>query len=213
MIEVKDILKLFPEIKWNGHRFTIKLIGSPVLREMATSFDESFLKKHKKEIQELSCAMIETMNEKHGVGLAGPQIGLSKQIFVLMNSYPELQSDDTISKSYTEQNDKNDTTPLSEKNQLASKYLTFINPEIIEYSQETAPYDEGCLSVPNIHETVIRPISVKVKYLDVNLEEHIDTFYGLTARIIQHEYDHLEGHLYIDRLPLLRKQMILRKLK
>ena len=87
-----------------------------------------------------------------------------------------------------------------------------INPEILEVSEDEVPFDEGCLSIPGINETVLRPESLKISYLDEEFNEHTEIFDGYKARVVQHEYDHLEGHLFTDRIKPLRRQLIKTKL-
>ena len=89
---------------------------------------------------------------------------------------------------------------------------TFINPELIEESEETCTYSEGCLSLPGISENVVRPASVKMRYLDEDFNEHEEVFAGFCARIVQHEYDHLEGHVFTDRISPIRKTFVRNKL-
>ena len=91
-------------------------------------------------------------------------------------------------------------------------YLEFINPEIIEESEEDVTFSEGCLSLPGISENVIRPASITIRYMDENFTEHTETYDGFAARIIQHEYDHLEGHVFTDRISPIRRQFVKTKL-
>ena len=129
------------------------------------------------------------MQKADGVGLAAPQVGLSIRLFVvdldaLKDDYPEYEG-----------------------------FLrAYINPQIVEESDETEVIEEGCLSVPGIHEGVRRPKSVHVTYLDEHLQPHDEWMKGFAARVFQHEYDHLEGKLFVDHLSTLRKQMIKKKL-
>ena len=130
--------------------------------------------------------MFETMYNSNGVGLAAPQTGLNIRLIVI-DSNEILKDQSGLKKA-------------------------FINPFIIETSGEDVSYEEGCLSLPKIREDVIRPENVRLKYLDENFVEHTETFSGITARVIQHEYDHLEGILFIDRLSFLKKNLIKKKL-
>ena len=133
--------------------------------------------------------MYETMKKAEGVGLAALQIGLPIKLVVIdldvvSNDMPEYKG-----------------------------FLhAFINPSIIETSEETCLMEEGCLSVPGVHESVKRPKRIHVKYLDENLTEHDEWVDGFLARVMQHEFDHLEGKLFIDRLSAFRKQMLKSKL-
>ena len=130
------------------------------------------------------------MYNSDGVGLAAPQVGLNIRLFVI------------------------DASPMKEDfPEIDATKRVFINPEIIETSEETIAYEEGCLSVPGIHEKVTRPTEVTMHYFDENFVEHTDTFKGFFARIVQHEYDHLEGHVFTDRVSPMRRQMIGGKLQ
>ncbi|MDO4823205.1 MAG: peptide deformylase [Bacteroidales bacterium] len=140
-------------------------------------------------LQELIQNMYETMQKADGVGLAGPQVGLPINMFVI-----DL---DVLSEDYPE---------------YKGFLHAFINPKIVEISEETENIEEGCLSLPGIHENVRRPSSVHVTYLDENGAEHDEWLKGFLARVFQHEYDHLEGKLFVDHLSTLRKQMIKKKL-
>ncbi|MGE4587893.1 MAG: peptide deformylase, partial [Mangrovibacterium sp.] len=124
-----------------------------------------------------------------GVGLAAPQVGLSLRIFV---------ADATMN--------------ADEEPALKDFKKVFVNPEILERYGNSCTMNEGCLSLPDIHEDVIRPESVRIRYRDENMEEHVNEFSGFAARIIQHEYDHLDGILLIDHLIPLKKRMLKSKL-
>jgi peptide deformylase len=131
--------------------------------------------------------MFETMKESSGVGLAAPQIGLNINLFII------------------------DTTVIKDNKNPVKK--VFINPEIIEFTGDKYPYEEGCLSIPQIREEVVRDEKVLINYLDENFEEHEEYFDGINARVIQHEYDHLLGVMFVDRVSSLKKRMLKRKLK
>ncbi len=133
--------------------------------------------------------MYDTNRKAEGVGRAGPQIGLAIRLFII-----DL---DCIS---------------DDKPEYKGFLHAFINPEIIEEGEETCDFEEGCLSVPGIHENVKRPEKVHVKYTDENLVEHDEWIDGFFARVFQHEYDHLDGKLFIDHLSSFRKQLIKSKL-
>ena len=134
--------------------------------------------------------MKDTLIKANGAGLAAPQVGLNIRLFVI------------------------DASPMKEDfPEIDSTKRVFINPEIIETSEETIAYEEGCLSVPGIHEKVTRPTSITINYFDENFVEHTDTYDGFFARIVQHEYDHLEGHVFTDRVSPMRRQMIGGKLQ
>lgn len=161
------------------------IFGQPVLRKVAEDIDPE----NYPNIQELITNMFETLRRSEGVGLAAPQVGLPIRLFVV------------------------DLDILSEDEEKYKGYFkTFINPEIIEESKETCSMVEGCLSIPGINESVKRPEKVLVNYLDENFEEHELWLDDFEARVFQHEYDHLDGKMFIDRLPPLRKQLIKKKL-
>lgn len=161
--------------------------GSEILRQKAKPVEE-----HTEELDKLIDDMFDTMAKADGIGLAAPQIGKSLSLFVV--SLEEFESEDF----------PNDRDMVKE---------TFINPEIIEKSEETVPFKEGCLSVPGINENVIRPKEITVRYLDREWKEHEERFTGIWARVFQHEYDHLIGRIFTDSISTLRKQLISSKLK
>lgn len=138
----------------------------------------------------------ETMYAASGVGLAAPQVGHSKRIFIIDAS--PFADDENL--------DASEQLALKEFKQV------FINPTIIEETGEEWPFNEGCLSIPNIREDVIRPDQVSIRYTNSDWEEKEETFTGLAARIIQHEYDHIEGILFIDRLSSLKRRLLKGKL-
>ncbi|MCQ2075563.1 MAG: peptide deformylase [Bacteroidaceae bacterium] len=160
------------------------ILGQSVLRGKSNDIDMDY-----PNLQELIKDMYETMQKADGVGLAGPQVGLPINMFVI-----DL---DVLSEDYPE---------------YKGFLHAFINPKILESSEETESIEEGCLSLPGIHENVRRPTQVHVTYLDENGTAHDEWLNGFLARVFQHEYDHLEGKLFVDRLSTLRKQMIRKKL-
>lgn len=161
------------------------IFGQPVLRKTAEEINfDSYPK-----LNELIANMFETLRRTEGVGLAAPQVGLPIRLFII------------------------DLDIISEDEPQYKGYLrAFINPEIIEESEETTSMSEGCLSIPGINESVKRPARVLVNYLDENGEEQERWLEGFEARVFQHEYDHLEGKMFVDRLSPFRKQMIKSKL-
>jgi peptide deformylase len=166
-------------------KYPIVAYGDPVLRKKATAIapDEY---PHIKQIVE---DMFETMYAAHGVGLAAPQVGLSMRLFVV------------------------DATPFDKDEPgLTDFKKTFINAQILEESGEEWAFNEGCLSIPDIREDVYRKADVKISYYDEEWHHHEETFSGLAARIIQHEYDHIEGKLFTDKLSPLKKRLIEKKL-
>ncbi|MDN5214555.1 peptide deformylase [Fulvivirgaceae bacterium BMA12] len=162
--------------------YPIVAYGDPVLRKRAVDIEKGSI-----EITQLVNDMFETMYNAHGVGLAGPQIGKSLRIFVV------------------------DGTPMEEENMQDFK-KTFINPVMIEENGNEWPFEEGCLSIPDIRQEINRKPQVKIRYLDENWEEHEEVFDGVKARIIQHEYDHIEGVLFTDHLSPFKKRLLKSKL-
>lgn len=165
--------------------------GDPVLRKKGTEISEDY-----PELQTLISNMYETMYESHGVGLAAPQIGLPIRIFIVDT---EPFSDDP---ELTEE----------EQNFLKTFKQTFINAEIIEENGDEWNFNEGCLSIPNIREDVSRKPEVTIRFQDENFKVHTKTFSGIAARVIQHEYDHIEGILFTDKLSPLKKRLLKGKL-
>lgn len=162
----------------------IYLYGQPVLRKPTTDIEQGEI-----DVKQLIADMFETLTAAEGCGLAAPQVGLSKRLFVV------------------------DGTELGEDYpECVTFKRAFINPQIIEESEETATYSEGCLSLPGISENVIRPKSITIRYLDEDFQEHTDTFTDFQARIVEHEYDHLEAHVFTDRISPIRKTFCRNKL-
>ena len=156
--------------------------GSPVLRKKGENITPEY-----PQLKELLDNMYETMYSSHGIGLAAPQIGLPIRIFIVDGSPIE------------------DIEPANFKQ-------TFINPEIIKEWGDEWKYEEGCLSIPTIRENVSRKPELTIRYLDENFVEHEKSFSGMAARIIQHEYDHIEGKLFVDLISPLKKNLIKGKL-
>ncbi len=164
--------------------------GDPVLRK-----EGRFIEKIEPEILKLVENMYETMYEASGVGLAAPQIGLDIRLFVVDGQpFNEKENDEDIDKS------------------LIGFKKVFINAEILEEDGDDWAFEEGCLSIPGIRADVYRPEKVTIKYRDLNWNELTETYEGLAARIIQHEYDHIDGILFTDYLPPLKKRMLKKKL-
>lgn len=160
--------------------------GHPTLKKKSTPIDNNY-----PNLKQLIADMFETMYAANGVGLAAPQIDIPIRLVVI--GFPQYdKKTDTYSDTMEEH--------------------VLINPEIIEYKGEKAYFNEGCLSVPGIHEDVIRHVGVVVKYQDIDFNEHIEEFTGMLAHAAQHEIDHLEGTVFVDRLSTIRKTLIRRKL-
>ncbi len=165
--------------------------GSPVLKRKAVDIPTNY-----EDLDGLIKNMWETMYEANGVGLAAPQVGLSLRLFVIDAS--PFGEDDELS--------------TEEKTLLSGFKKVFINPQIIEESGEEWPFNEGCLSIPDIREDVKRKDRLVIKYQNSKGEELTEIYTGLAARVIQHEYDHIEGVLFTDKLSPLKKRMLKGKL-
>jgi peptide deformylase len=163
--------------------YPIVVYGDPVLKRKAVDFNES----EAEAVKKLIVDMFETMYNAHGVGLAAPQIGIGKRLFVV------------------------DGEPLDEKECKGFKKV-FLNPVILKEEGKGWEFEEGCLSLPNLRELIMRPEKLTIKYLDENWEERTEVYDGLKARIIQHEYDHIEGVLFVDKISGFRKRLIQGKL-
>lgn len=153
---------------------TVRILGDPILREKAAQIEDI-----NDDIRDLAREMLVVMKETDGIGLAGPQIGISRRIFV-------VRADDGIDR-------------------------VFINPQIIGTSTETCGYEEGCLSIPGFYEDVIRPERVTIQARNENGRRFTIEADGLLARVVQHENDHLDGTLFIDRIDPAKKDRIVQK--
>ena len=164
----------------------IYVYGWPLLRKKSEDITPDY-----PNLQQLIADMFETMYQAEGCGLAAPQIGLNIRLFVI------------------------DGAPFADENDPDDMLRTFkkvvINPKIELSGNETAE-EEGCLSFPKVRETVKRPTKVRITYFDENFQQHSEEYEGTAARIIQHEYDHIEGIFSIDRISSLRRKLIVGKL-
>lgn len=166
--------------------YPIVIIGDPVLRKKAEDIDSKYPK-----LVELIEDMYTTMDNANGVGLAAPQIGKSIRLFVV-DANP-------LAEDYPEEN-------------LDGFKKTFINAHIIERGGTDEKFEEGCLSIPGLRENILRKGEIRMKYQDENFNSYEETFSGIKSRIIQHEYDHIDGILFTDHLSPLKKSLIKSKL-
>ena len=164
----------------------IYIYGQPVLRKVAEDIPTDF-----PGLDQLLQDMRETLAESEGIGLAAPQIGKPIRVVIV------------------------DLDPLSEDMPEYKDFRkSYINPHIVEYDDEkTNTMEEGCLSLPGIHEKVTRPTRIRVKWLDEKMQPHEEWVDGYLARVMQHEFDHLDGKMFVDRVSPLRKQLIKSKLR
>ncbi|AZJ31611.1 MULTISPECIES: peptide deformylase [Tenacibaculum] len=165
--------------------------GDPVLRKVGKEIDKDY-----PQLDKLIADMRETMYNANGLGLAAPQIGKDIRLFVI-DASPFAEDDD-----------------LSEEEKEVFKNFNrvFINAKIIKEEGEEWAFNEGCLSIPTVNEDVFRQEKVTIEYQDENFEKHTETLSGLPARVFQHEYDHIEGVLFTDKLSSLKKRLIKKKL-
>ena len=164
--------------------YPIYIYGHPVLRKTAEDIPLDY-----PNLQQLIDDMYEMMFHADGIGLAAPQIGLPIRVVtigldVLSDEYPEYKD---FKRAY-------------------------INPHIVETAGDEVAMEEGCLSVPGIHESVKRPSRIRVTYLDEQMQKHDEWVEGFLARVMQHEFDHLEGHVFVDRVSPIRRQLLKSKL-
>lgn len=159
--------------------------GDPVLKQVANDIDAEY-----PNLGQLIEDMENTMEKASGVGLAAPQIGLSIRLFII-----------------------DSTLMMDEGEEDKGIREVFINAEMIEETGKEWAFEEGCLSIPDIREDVYRKDTITIKYLDKDFKEHTKTFDGMTARVIQHEYDHIEGILFIDHLKPLKKKLLNKRLR
>jgi len=167
--------------------------GHPVLRKMCEDITPEY-----PELKKLIADMWETMYHSNGVGIAAPQINRAIRLFVIDTIQIVEGFDDEDKRDYP--------------NEKAVKQV-FINAHKVEEDGEPWSYNEGCLSIPKVREDVKRAARVRLRYMDENFQAHEDTFDGITARVILHEYDHIDGKLFIDHLPPLKKRLIKKKLE
>ncbi len=165
--------------------------GDPILRKVGVEINKDY-----PNLPELIEEMKKTMTESNGVGLAAPQIGKAIRLFVIDASpFADMEELDEDEKEF-----------------LKDFKKVFINAKILKEEGEEWAFNEGCLSIPNINEDVIRKESITISYEDENFNKHKKTISGLAARIIQHEYDHTEGIMFTDRLSSLKKRLLRKKL-
>ena len=167
----------------------IHLYGHDALRQETTPVEAN-----SDELQALLDNMIETMHNAAGIGLAAPQVGRDERLFVV-----------DVTPMATEMEEDGEPVP--------PQPMVFINPEIVAESDETTDMEEGCLSIPEVREAVTRPERVRVRYRDRDFEEQTLETGSVLARVVQHEYDHLEGVLFTDYLSSFRKRLLRRSLR
>lgn len=172
--------------------------GDPVLRKVGEEITKDY-----PGLQDIIANMFETMHNALGVGLAAPQIGKSIRLFVIET------------KPFTERaenDDEEDEFSPEEREQLANFRKVFINAKVVKEEGSEWVFNEGCLSIPKIREDVLRKPKIHIQYYDENFNFFDETYEGLAARVIQHEFDHIEGKLFTDRISPLRRRLLQGKL-
>ncbi|MEH0155038.1 peptide deformylase [Limibacter armeniacum] len=159
--------------------------GDPILKKVAAEIKQE----GDIDVKEIAANMFDTMYEASGVGIAGPQVGISKRIFVIDSNLM-----------------------LDEDSKEEGMKMVFINPEIVEEDGDDWGYEEGCLSIPGIRGEIFRPERITLSWFDENWVKHEKEFDGMTARVIQHEYDHLDGILFTEMLSPLKRRLLKGKL-
>jgi peptide deformylase len=177
----------------------VVVYGDPVLRKVAGDIDKNY-----EGLDTLIANMFETMYKANGVGIAAPQVGKSIRLFVI-DASPFAEVDEE---------DEEEEEKLSKKELAFLKDFkrVFINAKVIEESGNEWPFNEGCLSIPKIREDVLRKENVTIEYYDEKFKKHTETLSGLAARVVQHEYDHIEGKLFTDKISAFKRKMIAGKL-
>jgi peptide deformylase len=170
--------------------------GMPVLRKTAVDIPKDY-----PQLQQFISDMFETMYASSGVGIAAPQVGKSLRLF-LVDTSPFVNGDRDDDDEFTEE----------EREQLQHLKKVFINAKIVEEEGEEWIFNEGCLSIPKIREDVSRKPKIRIQYYDEQFNFFDETFEGIAARVIQHEYDHIEGKLFTDRINPLRRRLLKGKL-
>jgi len=168
----------------------IRIYGDPILRKKAKEISSSY-----PDLEQLIESMFQTMYKAQGIGIAAPQVGLDIRLFVVDIS--PLAKDQEY---------------LDISGEIKNFKKVFINAKILEYDGEPWKFNEGCLSIPDIREDVSRPKTIRIEYYDENFVKHTDHFSDIRSRVIQHEYDHIEGVLFTDKLSPLKKKIIKGKL-
>lgn len=171
--------------------------GDPVLRKVGEEITKDY-----PGLQDIIANMFDTMHNALGVGLAAPQVGKSIRLFIV----------DTKPFSERENDDEDEEFSAEELEQLSNFRKVFINAKIMEEEGKEWAFNEGCLSIPKIREDVLRKPKIRIQYVDENFTFFDETYEGLAARVIQHEFDHIEGKLFTDKISPLRRRLLKGKL-
>jgi peptide deformylase len=176
----------------------IVLYGDPVLRKVGETIDQQY-----EGLSQLIKDMFDTMYQAKGVGLAAPQVGKAIRLFIV--------DTEPFSQPLEDDEEDEEFTPAQRKELKVFKKV-FINAQILEEEGTEWKFNEGCLSIPRIREDVIRKPNIVITYYDENFKKHKESYDGVIARVIQHEYDHIEGKLFTDKISPFKRKMIAGKL-
>lgn len=175
----------------------IVIYGDPVLRKVGEEIDKDY-----PGLEQFIKDMFETMYKANGVGLAAPQVGKAIRLFIV-DTKPFAESDE----------DEDDEFTPEQKKELVAFKKIFINAKILNEEGEEWAFSEGCLSIPKIRENVNRMPDIEIEYYDEKFKKHVEKYSGVIARVIQHEYDHIEGKLFTDKISPFKRKMLSGKLK
>jgi peptide deformylase len=174
----------------------IVVYGDPVLRKVGIEIDKNY-----EGLGQLIADMFETMYNASGVGLAAPQVGKAIRLFVI-DATPFAEKDEDEESEFTDQ----------ELEELKNFKKVFINAKMLDEEGDEWKFNEGCLSIPKLREDVARKPKIRIEYYDQDFKKHTETYEGIIARVIQHEYDHIQGILFTDKISPLKRQLIAGKL-
>lgn len=174
----------------------IVVYGDPVLRKVGVDIDKNY-----EGLQQLIADMFETMVAANGVGLAAPQIGKAIRLFIV-DATPFADVEEGEESEFSKK----------ELEEMKDFKKVFINARILEEEGDEWKFNEGCLSIPKIREDILRKPKIKIEYYDENFKKHTETYDGVIARVIQHEYDHIQGILFTDKISPLKRTLISGKL-
>lgn len=175
----------------------IVVYGDPVLRKIGQDIDKNY-----EGLEQLLKDMFETMYKANGVGLAAPQVGKAIRLFIV-DTHPFVDNED---------GDNDDEFTPEQRKQLKAFKKVFINAKMLNETGKEWKFNEGCLSIPKIREDVNRSPEIELEYYDEQFKKHVEKFDGVIARVIQHEYDHIEGVLFTDKISPFKRKMISGKL-
>jgi peptide deformylase len=174
----------------------IVVYGDPILRKMGVDIDKNY-----EGLDQFIKDMFETMYQANGVGLAAPQVGKAIRLFIV-DATPFTEVEEDEEPEYSKE----------EMAEMKNFKKVFINAKILEENGEEWKFNEGCLSIPKVREDVMRKPKIKIEYYDQNFKKHTEEYEGVIARVIQHEYDHIQGVLFTDKISPFKRKLLSGKL-